>query len=504
VSSSGSTGRFRRSHGQSPRALRSASQATPLVALVILDGWGCAMPGPGNAVELADTPVFDRLWAEYPNTTIKASGEAVGLPPGQMGNSEVGHLTIGSGRVLDQDLQRINRAIADGSFKENPALTAAFAKGGEVHLLGLVSYGGVHSHMDHLKALVEFAPERTWIHAFTDGRDVSPHAAADDLAELPAGRIATVVGRYYAMDRDGRWERTQRAYDAIVEGKGEHADDPVAAVGASYENGVTDEFIEPIVLDGRPRLTRDDAAIFFNFRPDRARQLSKLLLDEGFDLTTMTRYSDELDCPVAFGEQRVDETLAQVLAEHGVRQLHVAETEKYAHVTYFLNGGREEEWPGETRILVPSPRDVGTYDKKPEMSAPEVTERFCKELEDDGYGFAIVNFANPDMVGHSGVIPAVVEAVEAVDARLGRVVETVQRLGGVLLITADHGNAEQMLEADGKSPHTAHTSNPVPLIVTDPAASLRGDGELADLAPTALAYLGLTKPLQMTGQNLCN
>jgi 2,3-bisphosphoglycerate-independent phosphoglycerate mutase len=476
----------------------------PLVALVILDGWGCAPTGPGNAVELADTPVFDRLWAEYPHTTIKASGEAVGLPPGQMGNSEVGHLTIGSGRVLDQDLQRINRAIADGSFKEIPALKAAFTKGGDVHLLGLVSYGGVHSHMNHLKALLEVAPERTWIHAFTDGRDVSPHAAAEDLAELPADRIATVVGRYYAMDRDGRWERTQAAYDAIVEGKGEHADDPVAAVRASYENGITDEFIEPIVLEGRPRLTRDDAAILFNFRPDRARQLSKLLLDEGFDLTTMTRYSGELDCPVAFGEQQVDETLAQVLAEHDVRQLHVAETEKYAHVTYFLNGGREEEWPGETRVLIPSPREVGTYDKKPEMSAPEVVDRLCKELEDDGYGFAIVNFANPDMVGHSGVIPAVVEAVEVVDICLGRVVETVQGLGGVLLITADHGNAEQMLESDGTSPHTAHTSNLVPLIVTDPAASLRDDGELADLAPTALAYLGLTKPLQMTGKNLCN
>jgi 2,3-bisphosphoglycerate-independent phosphoglycerate mutase len=474
------------------------------VAIVILDGWGCAPPGPGNAVELAATPVFERLWAEYPHTTIKASGEAVGLPPGQMGNSEVGHLTIGSGRVLDQDLQRINRSIADGSFKENPALKAAFAKGGNVHLLGLVSYGGVHSHMDHLKTLLEFAPERTWIHAFTDGRDVSPHAAAKDLAELPGDRIATVVGRYYAMDRDGRWERTERAYDAIVEGEGERADDPVEAVRASYERGVTDEFIEPIVLRGRPRLARDDAAIFFNFRPDRARQLSKKLLDEGFDLTTMTRYSAELDCPVAFGEQRVDDTLAQVLAEHGIRQLHVAETEKYAHVTYFLNGGREEEWDGETRILVPSPREVGTYDKKPEMSAPEVAERFCKALEDDGYGFAIVNFANPDMVGHSGVIPAVVQAVEAVDRCLGRVVETVQRFGGVLLITADHGNAEQMLEADGTSPHTAHTSNPVPLIVTDPAAKLRDDGELADLAPTVLAYLGLTKPLQMTGKNLCN
>ena len=470
---------------------------------MILDGWGCAPPGPGNAIELAETPVFDRLWAEYPHTTLKASGEAVGLPPGQMGNSEVGHLTIGSGRVLDQDLQRVNRSIEDGSFFENPALKAAFAKGGDVHLLGLVSHGGVHSHIDHVKALLRFAPERTWIHAFTDGRDVSPHAAERDLAELPAERIATVAGRYYAMDRDGRWERTERAYDAIVEGEGEHADDPVAAVVASYERDITDEFIEPTVIEGRPRLGPDDAAIFFNFRPDRARQLTQRLLEGGFHLTTMTRYRSDLDCPVAFGEEQVSETLAEVLAENGVRQLHVAETEKYAHVTYFFNGGREQEWPGERRILAPSPREVGTYDQKPEMSAAEVTDRFCRELEEDGYGFAVVNFANPDMVGHSGVIPAVVKAVETTDACLGRVVETVQGLGGVVLITADHGNAEQMLEADGTSPHTAHTSNLVPLVVTDPDASLRDGGELQDLAPTAIAYLGLTKPLQMSGENLC-
>jgi 2,3-bisphosphoglycerate-independent phosphoglycerate mutase len=476
----------------------------PLVALVILDGWGCAPPGPGNAVELAETPVFDRLWAEYPHTTLKASGEAVGLPEGQMGNSEVGHLTIGSGRVLDQDLQRINRAIADGSFFENPALKAAFAKGGDVHLLGLVSHGGVHSHIDHLQALLRFAPERTWIHAFTDGRDVSPHAAEHDLAELPVDRIATVAGRYYAMDRDQRWERTERALDAILDGKGEEADDPVAAVRASYERGVTDEFIEPVAIGGRPRLTKNDAAIFFNFRPDRARQLTQKLLEGGFDLTTMTRYRDDFDCPVAFAEQDVKETLAEALAEQGLRQLHVAETEKYAHVTYFFNGGEEHEFAGETRILVPSPRDVETYDQKPEMSADKVAERLCRALEDDGYSFAVVNFANPDMVGHSGVIPAVVKAVETADSCLGRVVETVQELGGVLLITADHGNAEEMLEADGTSPHTAHTTNPVPLIVTDPEARLREGGELADLAPTVLAYLGLTKNLQMSGQNLCN
>jgi 2,3-bisphosphoglycerate-independent phosphoglycerate mutase len=475
-----------------------------LVVLVILDGWGCAPPGPGNAVELAQTPVFDRLWRELPHTTIKASGDAVGLPPGQMGNSEVGHLTIGSGRVLDQDLQRVNRAIADGSFFENPALKAAFEHGGDVHLLGLVSHGGVHSHIDHLKALLRFAPERTWIHAFTDGRDVSPTSAARDLAELPLDRIATVAGRYWGMDRDQRWDRTQRAFNAIVNGEGEHAEDPVAAVEASYPCGVTDEFIEPTVIRGRPRLTPGDAAIFFNFRPDRARQLTKVLLDNGFDVTTMTRYSEELDTHVAFGEQKVDETLAEVLAVAGLRQLHAAETEKYAHVTYFFNGGREEAWEGESRLLVPSPREVGTYDKKPEMSAEEVASRFCAELEGGGYAFAVVNFANPDMVGHTGVIPAVVEAVETSDACLGRVVETVERLGGVCLVTADHGNAETMLEADGTSPHTAHTANPVPLVVTDEAATLHDGGKLSDLAPTVLAYLGLKKPLQITGKNLCN
>jgi len=475
----------------------------PLVALVILDGWGIAPPGPGNAVELAETPVFDRLWRDFPHAQLAASGEAVGLPHGQMGNSEVGHLTIGSGRILFQDLVRVNRAVESGELFENEVLRGAFERGENVHLLGLVSHGGVHSHIDHLQALLSFAPEKTWIHAFTDGRDVSPHSAVQDLAELPVERIATVAGRYYAMDRDRRWDRTERALRAIVKGEGEHADDPVAAVQASYDRGITDEFIEPVVIEGRPRLTRDDSAIFFNFRPDRARQLSQLLLEGGFDLTTMTRYSDELDCPVAFGEQDVEETLAQTLSEQGVKQLHVAETEKYAHVTYFLNGGREAEWGGETRVLVPSPREVGTYDKKPEMSAPEVAERFSSALENDGYGFAIVNFANPDMVGHSGVIPAVVKAVETTDACLGEVVETVRRLDGVVLITADHGNAEQMYEPDGTSPHTAHTSNPVPLVVTDSEAHLRDDGELSDLAPTIIAYLGLTKPLQMTGRNVC-
>jgi 2,3-bisphosphoglycerate-independent phosphoglycerate mutase len=491
--------------------MRSGSTVFPLVALVILDGWGIAPPGPGNAVELADTPVFDRLWTEYPHTQLAASGEAVGLPAGQMGNSEVGHLTIGSGRVLDQDFQRVNRAVADGSFFENDALVGAFRRaqerGGDVHLLGLVSYGGVHSHIDHVRALLELArregmTHRTWIHAFTDGRDVSPHAALRDLAELPADRIATVAGRYYAMDRDKRWERTQLALEAIVAGEGAHDSDPVHAIQESYKAALTDEFILPVVVDGRPRLDpATDTAIFFNFRPDRARQLSEKLGELETDLTTMTKYRDDFAFPIAFPEQKVDMVMAEVLAEHGVRQLHMAETEKYAHVTYFFNGGREEKFPGETHLLVPSRRDVASYDLAPEMSAVELTDRFVEEIG-QGYAFAVLNFANPDMVGHTGVIPAVVTAVETVDACLGRVVEAVQAAGGVCLITADHGNAEKMLEDDGVSPHTAHTTNPVPLICTEKGLMLRGDGELSDLVPTALALLDLAKPLHMTGSDL--
>jgi 2,3-bisphosphoglycerate-independent phosphoglycerate mutase len=483
----------------------------PLVALVILDGWGCAPPGPGNAVELADTPVFDALLERYPHTTLRASGEDVGLPPGQMGNSEVGHLTIGSGRVIFQDLMRVNQAIESGALFESPELVGALRRakerGGNVHLLGLVSYGGVHSHIDHVRALLELAgregmADRTYVHAFTDGRDVSPTSAHGDLAELVAegARIATVSGRYYAMDRDKRWERTERALAAILSGEGEQADDPVAAVEASYGRGVTDEFVEPVVLP-LPRLVPGDAAIHFNFRPDRARQLTERLLEAGLDVTTMTRYRDDFDCPVVFEEQVIEGTIAEVLAAHGLRQLHAAETEKYAHVTYFLNGGREEEWPGETRVLVPSPRDVATYDEKPEMSAAGVAERLAAELP-NGYAFAIVNYANPDMVGHTGVIPAVVEAVEATDAALGRTVAAVEALCGVCVVTADHGNAEQQLEPDGVSPHTAHTTNPVPLVITLPNAELEDDGALADLVPTCLWLLGLPTAEGMTGRNL--
>jgi 2,3-bisphosphoglycerate-independent phosphoglycerate mutase len=477
---------------------------------VILDGWGCAPPGPGNAIELARTPVFDDLWRRYPHTTLNASGEAVGLPPGQMGNSEVGHLTIGAGRVVFQDLMRINRSIERGDFFDNGALVDAFARARErhanVHLLGLVSYGGVHSHIDHLRALLEMArrqqmEDRTFVHAFTDGRDVSPTSGVRDVAELVAegAQIATVSGRYYAMDRDRRWERTARALAAIIRDEGVRGSDPVAEVKRSYAQGVTDEFIEPVVLPG-PRLTDEDAAIFFNFRPDRARQLSEKLLEVGIDLTTMTRYRDDFPCPVAFPEQDVADTMAEVLAKEGVRQLHVAETEKYAHVTYFFNGGREDEWEGETRILVPSPTEVPTYDQKPEMSAHEVTERFEREIG-NGYGFAIINYANPDMVGHTAIMESVVRAVETVDSCLGRVAAAVHAVGGACFVTSDHGNAEQLLQPDG-SPHTAHTTNPVPLIVTLDGAQLADGGALSDLVPTCLALLGIQPPPGMTGRNL--
>jgi 2,3-bisphosphoglycerate-independent phosphoglycerate mutase len=478
---------------------------------VILDGWGCAPPGPGNAVELARTPVFDRLWAAYPHTTLEASGEAVGLPPGQMGNSEVGHLTIGSGRVLFQDLMRVNKAVKDGTFLKNSALAGAFElareAGTDVHLIGLVSYGGVHSHIEHLRALLRLAEQeemtdRTWIHAFTDGRDVSPTSSVRDLAELPEERLATVVGRYYAMDRDQRWERTERALSALIRGEGMTVPGTVQEVRRQYDAGVTDEFLEPIVLEGKPRIRPGDQVVFFNFRPDRARQLTEGLLASGADVTTMTRYRDDFPCPVAFPEQQVAQALAQVLAEHRAAQLHAAETEKYAHVTYFFNGGRENAWPGEGRILVPSPRAVPSYDHKPQMSARELTQRFSQAVVGGAFRFAVVNFANPDMVGHTGSIPAVTIALETVDECLGRVVDAVGRVGGVSLVTADHGNAEEMLEDDGVSPHTAHTTNPVPLVVTNTELELDAGGGLSDLAPTVLDLLGLPKPLQMTGKSI--
>jgi 2,3-bisphosphoglycerate-independent phosphoglycerate mutase len=492
----------------------------PSVCLVVLDGWALAEPGPGNAVELADTPVFDELWERHPHTTLVTHGPAVGLPEGQMGNSEVGHLNLGAGAVVKQDLLRIDEAIADGSFDENEALKAA-CRAERLHLLGLVSDGGVHSSMEHLRALIELAGREgvadVMVHAFTDGRDTAPDSGAGHLAEVESwggARVATVSGRYYAMDRDRRWERTELAYDAIVKGKAEFsAKTGEEAVRAAHERGETDEFIKPTLVGtrvgadappgtGEQRWIRDrDAVIFFNFRPDRARQLTQKLGEAGFAVTTLTEYHEDWDYPVAFPPARLAVTLASTLAERGKAQLHVAETEKYAHVTYFFNGGEEDPYPREERELVDSPRDVPTYDKKPEMSAREAARAFTEHWRAGENAFGIINFANPDMVGHTGVIEAAVKAVETVDACLGEVVAAVHQSGGVCLITADHGNADHMLEPDG-SPNTAHSKNPVPLIVTADVGELRHGGVLADVAPTVLQLLGELQPEQMSGISL--
>jgi 2,3-bisphosphoglycerate-independent phosphoglycerate mutase len=478
------------------------------VCLVVLDGWGLAEPGPGNAVELADTPVFDGLWEKHPHTTLVTYGPAVGLPEGQMGNSEVGHLNLGAGAVVKQDLLRIDEAIEDGSFYENEALREA-CDTERLHLLGLVSDGGVHSSLEHLRALVELAGregvEGVVIHAFTDGRDTSPDSGAGHVAEVESwdgARVATVSGRYYAMDRDKRWDRTELAFDAIVRGEAEFsAETGEEAVRQAYERGETDEFIKPTVVGDEGSIRDGDRAIFFNFRPDRARQLTQKLGEAGVPLTTLTEYHEDWGHPVAFPPARPDVTLASTLAERGRAQLHVAETEKYAHVTYFFNGGEEDEYPGEERELVDSPRDVPTYDKKPEMSARQAADAFTERWRGGDYTFGIINFANPDMVGHTGVIEAAVRAIETVDGCLGEVVRAVEEKGGACVITADHGNADQMLEPDG-SPNTAHSMNPVPLIVTADVGELRDDGTLADVAPTVLALLGEELPEAMSGKSL--
>ena len=502
------------------------SLPVPSVALVILDGWGIAAPGPGNAVEQASTPVFDELWSRYPHTELSASGRDVGLPDGQMGNSEVGHLNLGAGAVVKQDLARIDDAIADGSFFENDALraacAAAHAGSGRLHVMGLVSDGGVHSGFSHLRALIELAAREQVqdlvVHAFTDGRDTLPDSGAGFVRELEGwlgehgGRVGTVGGRYYAMDRDRRWDRIERAYDTIARGDGAAGSSAEDAVRASYDAAVTDEFIEPVVIAGYEGMAPGDAAIHFNFRPDRARQLVRALAEPGFTefergdaplppLTTFTEYQAGWPYPVAFPPRDPEMTLARVLAEAGAHQLHVAETEKYAHVTYFFNGGREREWEGEERFLVDSPRDVPTYDHKPEMSARAAADAFTSHWRDGDYRFGIINFANADMVGHTGDIPAAIQAIETVDGCLGDVVAAVHDGGGACIITADHGNADNMLEPDG-SPNTAHSTNPVPLIVTDSGVELLGQGILADVAPTALALLGVPQPGEMTGRSL--
>ncbi|MHB8234745.1 MAG: 2,3-bisphosphoglycerate-independent phosphoglycerate mutase [Solirubrobacteraceae bacterium] len=526
--------------------------------LIVLDGWGLAEPGPGNAVSLAQTPVFDELWRDFPHTTLTACGRSVGLPDGQMGNSEVGHLNLGAGAVVRQDLVRIDDAIADGSLARNEVLLAALPPGGRVHLLGLVSDGGVHSSLAHLRALITLAQQRgvaeTIVHAFTDGRDTLPHAGVGYLAELdatPGARVGSVIGRYWAMDRDRRWERTQRAYDLLVHGDAPYrADSGEQAVRDAYERGETDEFIEPTSIGDPAPIAPGDSVIAFNFRPDRMRQLTRALAERDFgervdagegapqadgpddaedarpdddappphaDLpgwsgrrgaapveryTTLTEYEQGWPYPVVFAPERPATTLGAVLAAAGVRQLHVAETEKYPHVTYFFNGGEEAELRGERRELVASPRDVPTYDHKPQMSAREAARAFVRAWREDRPAFAIVNFANADMVGHTGVIEAAVQAIEVVDECLGEVVAAVRERAGVCVVTADHGNADHMLEPDG-SPNTAHSLNPVPLVVTLPGVSLRAEGGiLADVAPTVLDLLGIAKPPEMTGRTL--
>jgi 2,3-bisphosphoglycerate-independent phosphoglycerate mutase len=482
---------------------------TTPVALVVLDGWGLAEPGPGNAVELADTPVFDELWERHPRTTLTAWGPAVGLPEGQMGNSEVGHLNLGAGSIVTQDLLRIDEAIQDASFFENEVLREA-CRTERLHLLGLVSAGGVHASMGHLKALIELAGREgvddVVIHAFTDGRDTNPESGAGYVAEVEAwggARVASVIGRYYAMDRDRRWDRTELTRDALVDGDAEFsAESGEAAVRAAYERGETDEFIKPTLVGAEGRIRPGDSVIFFNFRPDRARQLTQKLAElADLRITTLTEYHEDWDHPVAFPPERPKVTLAAVLADRGLRQLHVAETEKYAHVTYFFNGGEEDPYEGEERCLVDSPRDVPTYDHKPEMSARDATDAFVERWSAGDFAFGIINYANPDMVGHTGVIEAAVKAVETVDECLGRLLEAVDGAGGICLVTADHGNADNMLEPDG-SPNTAHSMNPVPLVVTADVGGLREGGILADVAPTILALMGSDPAPEMTGENL--
>jgi 2,3-bisphosphoglycerate-independent phosphoglycerate mutase len=504
----------------------------PCACLVVLDGWGIADPGPGNAVSLARTPVFDELWETFPHTTLTACGRAVGLPEGQMGNSEVGHLNLGAGAVVRQDLVRIDDAIANGQLAESDALRAAFTAAGRVHLIGLVSDGGVHSSLGHLHALIalgrELGAKDVVVHAFTDGRDTLPHAGAGYLAELDGAegaRIGSVIGRYWAMDRDRRWDRTQRAFDLLVHGAAPlRAATGEEAVRAAYERGETDEFIEPTLVGDEAKIRASDSVIAFNFRPDRMRELTRALAEPGFGeragaeelpgwtgrggaapvglYTTLTEYEEGWPYPVVFAPERPPTTLSLVLAHAGVRQLHVAETEKYPHVTYFFNGGEEAPLAGERRELVPSPRDVPTYDHKPQMSAREAAHAFVSAWREDRPTFGIINFANADMVGHTGVIEAAVRAIETVDECLGEVVAAVHDAGGACVVTADHGNADHMLEQDG-SPNTAHSLNPVPVIVTVAGVTLaQSGGVLADVAPTVLELLGIGQPREMTGHAL--
>ncbi|CAK8718611.1 MAG: phosphoglycerate mutase [Candidatus Electronema aureum] len=507
------------------------------VVLAILDGWGVAPACPTNAVSVAHTPNMDRWAAEYPYTTLTAHNGAVGLPEGQMGNSEVGHLNIGAGRIVYQDFTRISRAIALGEFAKNPTLTAVLDKvqaaGSRVHFCGLLSDGGVHSHVSHLAALLEMAAARkieAKMHCFMDGRDTPPSSGAsymrqllDIIKQTGCGQVATVIGRYWAMDRDTRWDRVERAWRAMIDGQGLSASDPLQAVETAYVRGETDEFIQPTVLaNAAGQIKHGDTVVFFNFRADRLRELCHAFVDTNFtgfkvndrpqllELVTLTEYEADFPFPVAFPPQNLSRILGEEVSKAGLRQLRIAETEKYAHVTYFFNGGREEPFPGEDRILIESPRDVATYDLKPSMSANEVADRLLAALAHEQaagtpYDLVILNFANGDMVGHTGVLAAAVQACETVDRCLGRIAERLHELGGILVVTADHGNAEVMVNLETGQPHTAHTLNPVPcILVSDKhkGRSLKSGGALKDIAPTLMHLLGLEQPGEMEGENL--
>lgn len=502
-------------------------------ALIILDGFGCRDEVKGNAIAQAKKPNFDRYWKEFPHSHLLASGEAVGLPEGQMGNSEVGHMNIGAGRVVYQDLSRVNIAIREGQFEKNETFLAAIEHvkkhDSSLHLFGLLSDGGVHSHITHMYALLRLAADhglkKVYVHGFLDGRDVGPQTAEsyitetlEKMKEYGVGEFATISGRYYSMDRDRRWERVEKCYRAMVYGEGPSYTNPLDVIKDSYEHEIYDEFVLPSVItkeNGEPVATiqDNDAVIFYNFRPDRAIQISNTFTNDdfrsfdrgekhpkGLHFVCLTHFSETVKGYVAFKPTSLDNTFGEVLSQHNLKQLRIAETEKYPHVTFFFNGGREQQFPGEERILIDSPK-VATYDLKPEMSAYEVTEALLKEIAADKHDVIILNFANPDMVGHSGKLEPTIKAVEAVDECLGKVVDAILAKGGEVIITADHGNADEVIDSNGK-PMTAHTTNPVPVIVTRPNIELREDGILADLAPTLLDMLGIEKPAEMTGKSI--
>ena len=498
------------------------------VALIIMDGFGYNPDSYGNAIADAKKPNLDKLFAECPHTLIGASGLDVGLPDGQMGNSEVGHTNIGAGRVVYQMLVKISKSIKEGTIRKNPAIVGAVENcvknGSALHLMGLLSDGGVHSHIEHLFGLMEMAKdmgvEKIYVHAFLDGRDVPPTSGAEYMEKLVeetqrigAGKVATVMGRFYAMDRDNAWDRVEKAYAAMVYGEGVEGCCPVGAIKKSYEEGVTDEFMVPTVLDKEGTIKAGDSVIFFNFRPDRARQITRAFVDPDFTgfprkngffplhFVCMTQYDATMpNVHAAFPPEALTMTMGEYISKNGLTQLRIAETQKYAHVTFFYNGGEEKTFPGEDRILIKSP-DVETFDLKPEMSAYEVTDAVVKAIEEDKYNMIILNYANCDMVGHTGIEEAATKAVEAVDACVGRTVDAILKAGGAALITADHGNAEKMKEPDG-APFTAHTTNPVPLIVAGYPCKLRDGGRLADLSPTMLDIMGLPKPPEMDGESL--